>query len=92
MMADRRVRLKQGVYYSQKLVYKLVDKYRMPTANGDARLLTAQSARDCLGSVLKLHVVQYLYWSFGREFLPGRFYCFLPCCVIDLAYIIFRRN
>jgi hypothetical protein len=42
-MADGRVRLKQGDYYTQKLVYRLVNRYRMPKANGDGRLLTAQS-------------------------------------------------
>jgi hypothetical protein len=42
-MSDRRVGLKQDVYYTQKLVYRLVNRYHMPKANGDGHLLTAQT-------------------------------------------------
>jgi hypothetical protein len=40
---DRRVRLKQDVYYTRRLIYKLVTRCRMPKDNGDDRLPTAQS-------------------------------------------------
>jgi hypothetical protein len=43
VMTNGRVHLKQGVYYTEKLVYKLVNRYLMPKANGDGRLPTAQS-------------------------------------------------
>jgi hypothetical protein len=35
VMADGRACLKQGVYCTQRLVHKLVDRYRMPEASGD---------------------------------------------------------
>jgi hypothetical protein len=37
-----RVRLKQGVYFTQRLMYILMNRYRVPEANGDGRLLTEQ--------------------------------------------------
>jgi hypothetical protein len=42
-MAGERVRLKQDVYFTQRLMYTLVNRYCMSKANGDSRLLTAQS-------------------------------------------------
>jgi hypothetical protein len=42
-MEDGRFRLKQGVYFTQKLVYKLVNRYCMPEDSSDGRLQTAQS-------------------------------------------------
>jgi hypothetical protein len=41
-------------------------------------------------SFLKLHVTQYLYWSFGGGFPLRNFYCFSLCCGIDLVPITFR--
>jgi hypothetical protein len=58
-MSDGRVRLKQDVYYTQKLVFKLVNRYCMPmpkvTVNFNQYRVVCSTARDCSKIVLKLH-------------------------------------